>query len=196
MHVVTEGPDWPAIVGVAGTLAGGLLAAWLTDRRRSTLGRAGDQRQFKHDRELKSAHDLVAHVDDVQSSLEDLCEACAAMRFVTVTTGYDREHPAGLLAKAEDAHQRTRRKIARLTIPPHGGSDLVEMATAAGDAYSDAIKAVRGALLGRPLGARQARGSRMAITSVPRKVDRGIKATRDYEAAALSTDSRDTTRIT
>lgn len=184
VHLVNEGPDWTAIAGIAGAGAFGLLGGWLADVRRRGEDQRKDERQFDHDRRLKSVDDLVSRIDEVEAALEDLGEKCALMRQKAVTHGDDPKELGPFVLEAQDAYQRARASIARLGIRPHAGRDLVDKASAAAEHYLDAYRAAHRALIGRSMGAHQSEESMMAITEIPTHVDLGIEATREYETAA------------
>lgn len=184
VHLISEGPDWTAIAGIAGAGAFGLLGGWWTDFRRSGEDRRKDERQFDHDRRLKSVDDLVSRIDEVEAALEDLGEKCATMRQKALIHGDDPKEVGPPVPEAQDSYQRARASIARLGIRPHAGRGLVDKASAAAGHYLDAYDAAHRALVGRTLGPHQSAESLMAITQIPEHVEQGIQATREYEAAA------------
>ncbi len=184
VHLVSEGPDWTAIAGILGAGAFGLLGGWLADSRRSSEDQRKDERQFDHERRLKSVDDLVSRIDDVEAALENLGEKCAVMRQKAMTHGDDPNELGQPLQVAEDAYQAARASVARLAIRPHAGERLVAGATTAAEAYLGAINSVRSALIGRRMGIHQPPESLMALTNVPEQVEDGIQRTRQFEEAA------------
>jgi hypothetical protein len=170
-------PDWTAIVGIVTAGVVGPVGNWLADRRR-----------FSHERKLKSADDLRELIDQVEVALDQLGAACAEMRQRVVPYGGDPERVGPSLHKAEDAYQNARAVIARLSMRPHAGDDLVRQAKGAADHFLEANKLVRTAVVIASMGEQapmELKTSGLSgLGEVGGAIERGYSATHDYEESA------------
>lgn len=172
VHLIgNNNPDWTAIAGIAGTLAGGLVGGWLGDRRRLTS-----------DRRLRSADDLVKVIDEVAVSLQALAQAAGEMRLVALRWGPDEERVGPRAEATEDAWQSAQATIARLAMRPHASKELVDKATAAANAFIAAWRLVLMAMSISPLQGKQP--AMEPIGQVAEKVDEGYNHQREYGHAA------------
>jgi hypothetical protein len=176
----SSSPDWTAIVGivVAGVVGAGLgyLAAWRSDIRK-----------FRHERELKASNDLQARLDDVAVALDNLGDACAAMRSeVLQYLGDDRVIPSW--RAADDAYQHTRALIERLGMRPHADLKLVEEANGAARAMLEAIRLVDEAIINHR--ARRPDADSDAVSGVADAIERGYARRRAFENLARSVVGR------
>jgi hypothetical protein len=147
-----------------------------------------DRRRIHHERGLKAADSLSAHIEEVQVALEELADNAAALRQRYLSLAATRpEEMWPLIRAAEDSFQKARAAIARLGIQPHADDVLVKTAEAAAKAHHAAVKAVRSHQLNADMARHSGQQEPIdgeAPGVVIESIEDGCAATRRYEELA------------